>query len=62
MGATKSDSNLYNITFFESLVIKMLQCFPKVARVADHFNRVADQLPYFARPNDPQNLNGGGAN
>ena len=25
------------------------QCFPKVARVADHFNRVADQLPHFAR-------------
>ena len=33
------------------------QCFPKVARVADHFNIVADQLPHFARPNDPQNLN-----
>ncbi len=25
-----------------------IQCFPKVARVADHFNRVADQLPHFA--------------
>ena len=36
------------------------QCFPKVTRVADHFNRVADQLPHFARPNDPQNLNWGG--
>ena len=42
----------------------VIQCFPKVARVADHFNRVADQLPHFARPNDPQNLNwwGGGRN
>ncbi len=37
----------------------MYQCFPKVARVADHFNRVADQRPHFARPNDPLNLNGG---
>ena len=36
------------------------QCFPKVARVADHFNRVADQLPHFARPNDPPNLKWGG--
>ncbi len=36
------------------------QCFPKVAWVADHFNRVADQLPHFARPNDPPNLNWGG--
>ena len=35
------------------------QCFPKVARVADHFNRVADQLPHFPGPNDPQNLNWG---
>ena len=29
-----------------------LQCFLKVARVADHLNRVADQLRHFARPND----------
>ncbi len=36
-----------------------IQCFPKVARVADHVNRVADQLPHFSRPNDPQNLNWG---
>ena len=39
-----------------------LQCFPKVAPVADHFNRVADQLRHFARPNDPQNLNWWGRN
>ena len=37
----------------------LVQCFPKVARVADHFNRVADQLPHFAKPNDPPNLNWG---
>ncbi len=39
--------------------LQNMQCFPKVARVADHFNRVADQLPHFTRPNDPQNLNWG---
>ncbi len=44
----------------EQLLYKLLkctsnqQCFPKVARVADHFNRVADQLRHFARANDPQ--------
>ncbi len=37
-----------------------MQCFPKVAQVADHFNKVADQLSHFARPNDPRNLNWGG--